>query len=64
VPVEIKQQKRRESLIEHAEMARLSKKLVTLDDKVKLDVPLADLAVHEPDYTNLIAFLKLMNSPR
>ena len=34
--------------------------LVTLDDKVKLDVPLADLAVHEPDYTHLIAFLKAM----
>ena len=41
-------------------MARLSKKLVTLDDNVKLDVPLADLAVHEPDYKRLIAFLKAM----
>ena len=40
--------------------ARLSKRLVTLDDKVKLDVPLADLAVHEPDYKLLIAFLKAM----
>src|SRR4051794_27091789 len=57
---EIKQQKRRESLIEHAEKARLSKKLVTLDDRVALDVPLADLAVHEPDYKHLIAFLKAM----
>src|SRR5882757_6312321 len=47
---EIKQQKRRESLIEHAEKARLSKKLVLLDTHVALDVPLADLAVHEPDY--------------
>ena len=27
---------------------------------VKLDVPLADLAVHEPDYKRLIAFLKAM----
>src|SRR5688572_7761244 len=57
---EIKQQKRRESLIEHAEAARLSKKLVTLDQNVKLDVPVADLAVHAPDYKNLIAFLKAM----
>jgi DNA polymerase-1 len=57
---EIKQEKRRQSLIENAEMARLSKKLVTLDDQVKLDVPLADLAVHEPDYKRLIAFLKAM----
>src|ERR1700678_163265 len=57
---EIKQQKRRESLIEHAEKARLSKKLVTLDDQVKLNVPIGDLAVHEPDYKRLIAFLKAM----
>jgi DNA polymerase-1 len=57
---EIKQQKRRESLIEHAESARLSKKLVTLDQHVNLDVPVDDLAVHEPDYKNLIAFLKAM----
>ena len=57
---EIKQEKRRQTLIDNAEKARLSKKLVTLDDKVKLDVPLADLAVHEPDYKLLIAFLKAM----
>src|SRR6202047_3488960 len=57
---EIKQDKRRESLIEHAEAARISKKLVTLDDQVALDVPLADLAVHDPDYGRLIAFLKAM----
>src|SRR5262245_17558154 len=57
---EIKQEKRRQALIEHAENARLSKKLVTLDDHVKLDVPLADLAVHEPDYKRLIAFLRAM----
>src|SRR5262249_23201239 len=57
---EIKQEKRRQSLIDNAEKARLSKKLVTLDDKVKLDVPLGDLAVHEPDYKRLIAFLKAM----
>jgi DNA polymerase-1 len=57
---EIKQEKRRQSLIEHADKARLSKKLVTLDQHVKLDVPVDDLAVHEPDYKNLIAFLKAM----
>ncbi len=34
--------------------------LVTLDDKVTLEVPLEDLAVHEPEYKNLIAFLKAM----
>ena len=58
--IEIKQEKRRQALIENAEKARLSKKLVTLDDHVALDVPLADLAVHEPDYKRLIAFLKAM----
>src|SRR6202163_4752220 len=57
---EIKQEKRRQSLIDNAALARLSKKLVTLDDRVALDVPLADLAVHEPDYKHLIAFLKAM----
>ena len=57
---EIKQQKRRQALIDNAELARISKKLVTLDDKVALDVPLADLAVHEPDYKLLVAFLKAM----
>src|SRR5918992_547161 len=57
---EIKQEKRRQSLIEHAENARLSKRLVTLDSNVQLEVPLAELAVHEPDYKRLIAFLKGM----
>jgi DNA polymerase-1 len=57
---EIKQPKRRESLIEHAEKARISRQLVLLDDKVALDVPLDDLAVHEPDARKLIAFLKFM----
>ena len=57
---EIKQEKRRQTLIDNADKARLSKRLVTLDDKVKLDVPLADLAVHEPDYKLLVAFLKGM----
>src|SRR4051794_21650504 len=57
---EIKQPKRRESLIEHAEKARISRQLVLLDDKVELDVPLDDLAVHEPDARKLIAFLKAM----
>src|SRR6516164_10314604 len=57
---EIKQDKRRQALIDNAENARLSKKLVTLDDHVKLDVPIGDLAVHEPDHKRLIAFLKAM----
>jgi DNA polymerase I len=57
---EIKQPKRREALIDNAEKARISRQLVLLDDKVKLDVPLDELAVHEPDARKLIAFLKAM----
>src|SRR5262252_4565229 len=57
---EIKQPKRREALIENAEKARISRQLVLLDDQVKLDVPLDDLVVQEPDARKLIAFLKAM----
>ena len=57
---EIKQDKRRQTLIDNAEQARLSKRLVTLDQHVDLDVPVEDLAVHEPDYRKLVAFLKAM----
>src|SRR5947209_5426489 len=57
---EIKQPKRREALIDNAEKARISRQLVLLDDKVKLDVPLDELAVHEPDPRKLLAFLKAM----
>jgi DNA polymerase I len=57
---EIKQPKRREALLENAEKARISRQLVLLDDKVELDVPLDELAVHEPDARKLIAFLKAM----
>ena len=57
---EIKQPKRREALIEHAAMARLSLRLVTLENAVPLAIPLSALAVHDPDGAGLIAFLKAM----
>src|SRR5213596_3826793 len=57
---QIKQEKRRQALIENAEKARISRQMVLLEDKVKLDVPLNELAVHEPDPRKLIAFLKAM----
>jgi DNA polymerase-1 len=57
---EIKQDKRRQTLIDNAELARVSKRLVTLDQNVPLDVPVDQLAVHAPDYKHLIAFLKAM----
>jgi DNA polymerase I len=57
---EIKQPKRRETLINNAESARLSKKLVTLDCEAPLPVALDDLRVPEPDPKTLIGFLKAM----
>ena len=63
---EIKQQKRRESLIEFAEQARVSKRLVLLDDHVALECPLDRLCLDGAacleggDARSLIAFLKAM----
>src|SRR6266550_6557110 len=42
---EIKQEKRRQALIEHAETARMSKRLVLLDDHVPLDLPIDKLCL-------------------
>jgi len=50
---EIKQQKRRENLIEFADNARLSYQLVALDEQVPLGITLDDLAVMEPDRERL-----------
>ncbi len=55
---EIKQPKRRELLTQHAEMARLSKKLVSLDDRAPLPVPLDQLTRNENPRDSLIAFLR------
>ena len=57
---EIKQPKRRETLIENAENARISKLLVTLDDKVKLEEAPDLFGTREPDATTLLGFLKVM----
>ena len=54
----IKQKKRRENLIEFADQARLSKRLVTLVDEVPLEEGLDDLVLNPPDGPKLIAFLK------
>ncbi|MEM8811369.1 MAG: DNA polymerase I [Pseudomonadota bacterium] len=56
----IKQNKRRENLLEFADQARLSRRLVELRQDVPLDVPLEDLAVEDLDGAKLIAFLKAM----
>jgi DNA polymerase-1 len=57
---EIKQQKRRETLIEYADQIRLSRRLVTLDCDTPLPAPLEDLLVREPDGPTLHAFLEKM----
>ena len=57
---EIKQPKRRQTLIDNADLIRISKQLVTLKDDVPLDVPLEDLAVQDPDPDTLINFLEEM----
>jgi len=50
---EVKQTKRRENLIEFAEDARLSYRLVALDDQVNVGVEIDDLAVQKPDRQKL-----------
>jgi DNA polymerase-1 len=57
---EIKQQKRRENLIEHAESARISRKLVTLRDDAPLPEPLDDLKIRPLDIALLTPFLRKM----
>ena len=57
---EIKQNKRRETIIENAENARVSLRLVTLDQNVPLKEPIDEFAVHEPEPKELIGFLKAM----
>ncbi len=54
---EIKQPKRRDSLIEFADQARLSRRLVLLDAFAPVPTPVEELKVHEPDADRLIAFL-------
>ena len=57
----IKQNKRRENLIEFADQARLSRQLVTLDDHVELDTPLDALQMAPLRPTPLISFFKAMD---
>jgi DNA polymerase I len=57
---EIKQPKRRQSLIDNEAKARLSKELVKLDDDVPLPCPLADLRVKPFDLDKLLPFLRTM----
>jgi DNA polymerase-1 len=53
----IKQEKRRENLIEFAEQARISRELVKLRDDVPIEEPLDGLAFKRPEAERLLAFL-------
>jgi DNA polymerase-1 len=54
---EIKQNKRRENLIEFAEQARISKELVTLRQDVPVDVSLDVTGVRDPVADDLLGFM-------
>ncbi|WP_242390298.1 DNA polymerase I [Polymorphum gilvum] len=56
----IKQTKRRENLIEFAEQARISRKLVTLKQDVPVETPVGDLAVTSVDGPKAVGFLKAL----
>ncbi|MDP7165108.1 MAG: DNA polymerase I [Alphaproteobacteria bacterium] len=55
---EITQPKRRQNLIDHAELARLSRQLVTLRDDAPVTEELDDLLLGKPDPEVLFAFLE------
>ena len=55
---EIKQTKRRERLIENADLARVSYDLVRLRDDVPVERGFEDFATREPDPDTLLAFLE------
>ena len=57
---EIKQNKRRENLIEFAEQARISRELVTLKRDTPMPVGFGDMALSMPDGGKLIGFAKAM----
>ena len=58
---EIKQPKRRETLLTHADQVRISRQLVTLADDAPVTWPVADFAVRAPDAPVLAAFLEQMS---
>ena len=58
---EIKQPKRRENLLANAELARISRQLVTLKDDVAAPAPLSDLVWRAPDLKVLSEFLATQN---
>ncbi len=54
----IKQKKRRENLIEYAELARISQKLVTLHEEAPLPKRLSEIDTVDVDYEKLLEFAR------
>ena len=57
---EIKQPKRREALVDNADLIRISRQLVSLDDQMVLDVALETLDLKAPEADVVMGFLKEM----
>jgi len=55
---EIKQPKRRQTLLDNAELARISRRLVLLKDDVPIEASIDSFDVREPDPETLLAFLR------
>ncbi len=58
---EIKQPKRRQSLLDGADTARLTRELVRLKNDVPVERPLGELVVRDPDASMLLDFLREQN---
>lgn len=56
----IKQTKRRESIIEFSEQAKVSRELVTLKNDITLPIPIEDIQIQSIEPKKLISFLKGM----
>lgn len=57
---EIKQPKRREALVDNADLIRVSRQLVSLDAHMPLDADLAAMALTAPDPDTIMQFLREM----
>ena len=57
---EIKQPKRRQTLLDNADLARVSRELVRLKDDVPLDSDIESLTLHPPDPNTLLPWLEEM----
>ena len=61
---EIKQPKRRQNLIDYADLARISRQLVTLKNDVPVDLGLEDLLLKDPQPDVLFGFMEEMELGR